>query len=422
MSALGIPNEYEAFIADSLTETVLFRLPWVSIQWQRVNRGVSAASVVLDPYRDNIACCNIVGSLRAWNQMLVIQRNGARVWDGLVTGWSTGSSVTINAYDRSVMLNKRLVGQDLSVPWDTLVDGYSTVIVPLLTDAGMFTAGVNQMPCNFELASPNYVGITDNIGAFMYGDWRVATLTSLGSIFQQFAGTGLNYTQRCEKFFVSVDFAEDTFNYGSVDDLGMLPALVSNHQRMVLTPSTTFVENNGPAVTIDANDIYTVGYGNGTGQGVAGFVNYTQYDATFGGYSYVPYVLQGVLSEAQTENFGVAVPDFSGNPITTAVNTTASPHVSLEQIQLAPTFGGDILKSDLSNLLPGIGMYIDYPESCALDAYHETFYIAAYYFGTATRISLGRLEDLSVSVTADASGVTESFTVSLTIMANVEGA
>ena len=417
MAALGVPNEYEAFIVDSLTESVLFRLPWVSIQWQRVNRGVSGATVTLDPYRDNIACCEILGSLHGWDQMLVIQRNGARVWDGLITGWSSGSSVTINAYDRSIMLNKRLVGQDLSVPLLFGPDGYSAVIEPLLNQAGMFTAGINQMPCSFNLAPPCALFTPNNLGAFIGGDWRVATLTSLGSIFQQFGNTGLNYTQRCDKFFVSIDFAETYYNGGCSDDLGMLPTDLSSPQRMVLSPSTTFIDNNGPSVTIDTSEIYTVGYGNGTGQGVAGFANYGQYNA-----AYADYNIQGVFSEAQTENFGLFYFDPFGEAISPVVETFASPRVSLEQIQLAPTFGGDILKEDLSNLIAGIGIVIDYPDSCALNTYHDAFYLSGIIFATATRIALGRLEDLSVSVTADASGINETVMVSLAVLPDFEGA
>lgn len=430
MASLGVPAEYEAFIVDSLTQTTILRLPWSQINWQRLNRGVSAASVSIDPNLDNSACCSVVSSLYGWKQMLVIERNGHRVWDGLIVSWSTGSAITINAFDRSVMFGKRLIGEDLTVPFVFGNDGFPFVIEPLLNAANIYTPAVdpvvaaitNQMPCTFELADPRYLfSVSSSIGATMGGTWRVATLSPVASVFQQLASAScLNFTQRCEKFMVSLDLAEYAFNGASPDDLGMLPTVLSDPMRMRLSPYTTVSDQYSPAVTFDATDAFTVGYGGGVGQGIAGFVQYGTYDYTGTG-AYVPYSLHGVLSEAQTES-GIVYFDTLGAPQSASLDSAASPRVSLEQMQLAPTFGGDILKEDLSNLVPGIGLIVDFPDSCALDAFHSTFYITGLYFATASRITLCRLEDISFAVSADSSGINETVNVSVSVMADAEGA
>lgn len=420
MTALGVPDEYEVFIADSLTEAVLVRVPWVSLQWQRINRGISAGSVTVDPTQDFVGCCELMDTIHAWDQLLVVERNGHRVWDGLITGWSTGQNITINAFDRSILLNKRFIGQDLTVDNTSTFDGFQSVIIPLLFYSGIFASGINASPCKVTVANPAYLGTTGEVGAIMVGTWRVVSLTSVGAVLQQIASSGaLNYTQRNDKLFISVDFAELSYNQTSPDDLGLYyntdPV---RERRMVLSPQTTYVEGFGPPVSVDATEVYTIGYNAGTGQGVAGFPEYTTFDFnTFGTGAYVPYVLHGTRTEAQLEN-GIGYLDGTGTLLPAALNEGSAVRVSIEQIELAPTFGGDILKDDLSNLLPGIGISIDYPDACSMNVDHETWYVTGPAKSYSSRITLGRLEELNVSVEADGGGIKETVTVSLTVMAD----
>lgn len=423
MTALGIPDEYEVFLADSLTERALIRLPWVAIQWGRVNKGVSQASITMDARSDYFACCDVLSTIHAWNQLLVIERNGFRVWDGLVTGWSSGSTITVTAYDRSVMLGKRLIGQDFDWTYIFGNDGFTFVLEPLITQAGLLTAGVNNMPCTFRLAEPVY-GAPGTIGAYFGGSWRISTLTTLSAVFQEFASSSyLNFTQRGDTFFISLGLAEITYNDLSADDLGMFAALSTTPRRMVLSPSTTILDAASLAVTVDATDVFTVGYTAGVGQGVAGFVNTTTNNTLDPAYlpgPYVPYVLHGVATEAQTQNGSVQF-DVVGNPIRSTKHDDTAPRVSLENVTVSSAFGGDILKPDLSNLLPGIGVTIDFPEACSLDVYHETWTGFANDVDpyASNRITLARIGQIDVTVNIDGSGISES--VELSLEAYVEG-
>lgn len=423
MAALGVPDEYEVFIVDSLTEATMARLPWTSIQWGRVNKGVSQAQVTMDARSDHFACCEVLSIIHAWDQLLVVERNGFRVWDGLITGWATGSTITVTAYDRSVMFNKRLIGQDYDWTYVFGNDGFVYVLEPLINQAGLLTAGVNQMPCTISLADPQYGG-PGVIGADFGGSWRVASLTTLAAVFQEFATSSyLNFTQRCDKFFISLGLAEMTYNGDSADDLGMLPAGEIVPRRMVLSPSTTLMDAASLGVTVDAIDVYTVGYTAGVGQGVAGFVNTTTSDTFAVGYTpgpYVPYVLHGVATEAETQNGSVQFDAF-GDPIRSTGNENTGPRVALENVVVSPAFGADLLKPDLSNLLPGVGLTVDFADACSLDVYHETWTGFAVDFEprVSNRITLARIAQIDVNVTMDASGINETVTLSLEAYADI---
>lgn len=414
MTALGHHCEYEVFIADSCAETVLARIPWVSISWGRVNKGVSSASVTMDGRADYFACCQVLDVVHAWDQLLVIERNGHRVWDGLITGWSTGATITLTAYDRSVMLSKRFITQDLSVAKMIATDGFTDVILPLITNAQMVAdagavppvpaCGVNYMPCVFEMPTPRLAL------ALMAGDWRIATLTSLSSLFEQWGSTGLNFTQAGEVFYVSNDYLNWFHDVGLGGNFGLALSL-GDQTPFHLNTDTIISDHPFPTITVDATDLYTVGYSGTVGQGIAGFVN-----IGYAGGTYVNYSIQGTNTEAQNEN-GIFVSGMFDVPVPATSYFYTSPRVGIEQIQLAPTFGGSLLREDLSNLLPGVEFYIDFDESCAMNVPHETYFLVAGQLYIRDVVRFARLESLDCQVSVDGSGQQESFTASFTAMA-----
>ena len=125
MSSIGTPDEYIVQLVNGLTDVVLYEFPWSQITWSRVRNDVSSATVTVPAEDGGIECCRSFGMLKPWEQLLVIYRNGARVWDGPVIGWSRPAikqggdgRLTIRALDRFAITYKRLCGADRTAKED----------------------------------------------------------------------------------------------------------------------------------------------------------------------------------------------------------------------------------------------------------------------------------------------------------------
>lgn len=401
MGCIGTPDEYEAIIVDSLTQETLTHLKWSTIRWQRTRNQTSTGTVTIAPY-DTEACNGALTGLTAWGNMLAVIRNGQRVWDGPVVGWSVGDGVTISARDRSAMLAKRLVGADLTLPNVPLTyDLYDHLVNVLLTDAGMYTSGVGQMPYDFNSVSINPFQTGTALGVWVAGKWRVASLETIASVFSTLVETAyFNWGQvmtdlNCWVDGFAPEFVDEALGYGP--QYAMAPTL-----------SSSTIVNGKMKLTVQADDLVTGVYKGTTGQGVAGFVNpaFPGLDST-----YIPYGLYGAYTDAEV-GVGQFLDTF-GVPFMPGQYDSGSPTATLEEVQLRPEFGGQRFKDDLSTMLPGSIWNVDFPYDEALNIPFVRFspaFLSAEWF---TRISAVTLEQLDVSVSRTGEGFKETMSASV---------
>jgi hypothetical protein len=386
MGVIGTPDEYEAYIVDSLTQETQSILKWSSIDWQRIRNATSTASVRIAPY-DTEACRGALDGLTAWGNMLAIVRNGQRVWDGPVMGWSTGDGVTIRARDRSAMLAKRLVGADITYDTVFTYDVFTDLVMTLLNDANMFTTGAGGMPYTYS-AIPRGAGVgTTDIGVTVIGRLRVASLETLASVFASLT---------------------ETVYFGWTQVMSELNCYVDSFYLDSCVLSSETVVDGQLALTVQGDDIFTGKYKGATGQGIAGFVSpaYPVLDST-----YIPYGLFGVVTDATSGAFKLS--NFAVGANLPGQYDSGSPSLTLETLQLRPDFGSLLFEDDLSTLVPGCGWGVDFPNENALDVAFSHYYPASIATETYQRVSYVSLEQLDVSVSRTETGLKETMQASV---------
>lgn len=390
MGVIGTPDEYEAYIVDSLTQETLSILKWNSIDWQRARNATSTANVRIAPH-DPDGCRSALDGLTAWGNMLVIIRNGQRVWDGPVMGWSTGNGVTIRARDRSAMLAKRLVGADITYETVFTYDVFTDLVMTLLNDANMFTTGAGQMPYTYS-AIPRGAGVgTTDLGVTVIGRLRVASLETLASVFGSLA---------------------ETVYFGWTQVMSELNCYVDSFYLDNCVLSSETVVDGQLALTVQGDDIVTGKYKGSVGQGVAGFVSpaYPVLDST-----YIPYGLYGVVTDANSGAFKLS--NFATGANLPGQYDSGSPSLTLETVQLRPDFGDLDFSDDLSTLVPGCAWGLDFPNENALNVAFSHYYPASIATETYQRISFVSLEQLDVSVARSETALTETMQASVRAVA-----
>ncbi len=337
MAALGVPDDYDAFIVDSDTEEIIYRVPWSEITWQRVRNGVSTASVTVAEADNGPACCGLLGVLFPWSRLLRIERNGQPVWDGPVTGWGRPTSgsrgprgVTVRAHDRSALLWKRIVAQTEKLQGDP-----SAILVELLSDAGF---GTYVDPYTFVVPSAAETA-EDIIREFSVG--RIERV--FDAISELTSAAGLFWTQRLTEMIVAEAATRRL--------LGMAG------ERPKLNEETTI---DLPGFDVNGLEMTTVTYVGGASTGTSGFGRIGV--STLWAGDYLSATLEGGHGGSRaTEQYDL---DREAN---IAQTRTAAPKFTVEQVTLSPRFGGELLDAALHALLPGVLVDVAYEETCGFE-------------------------------------------------------
>lgn len=394
MSKIGVASEYEAWVVDSLTQDTLLRLPFSDISWERIRNGVSAGSVVIPPEEGGPTVCRVIGGLNAWSQMLVIERDGRRVWDGPIMGWAGGESLTINAVDRSVMLGKRFIQTNVTLnpPND---DIYGALVSPVLNIAGYFTLtdvglGISAMPYSVT-KKPYFPPGETKFNILGKGKWRFNTLTSLAALFDELGSNAyFSWTQQNEVMHMYSAWLDPV--------TGIEPYMSSDFQRPTLNTATTILPTYEPAVTVNADGLMNWVYLGETGQGIIGFANPSTGSSITG---YLDSSLYGAISDSEQ----AIVPVYYWNGSAYVYwdphqYPSPFPTVTLEDIPLHPSFTvpGDGIGFD--DLIPGIVADVDFPDSCMLDIPVQQFdpHNGSSGYRRDSMVKHARLEHLTVTV------------------------
>lgn len=447
MALLGAPEEYSAAIVDSRTQEPLLRLPWSKIDWQRARNKVTLASVLIAEADGGIEACGVIGGLRTWSQMLRIERNGQPVWDGPITSWGRPSlaapgaprGVTINAHDRFILASKRLVGINLTI--GKVVDAGDVFRQLLLSGAigggnDPFTLTIPALTSFLRTAnfipdgSGGWTTYTHPYGAILTTanwvdrDYRISRLEPIASCIDELAGLGLvSYAQVLDAMYVHEVQARDLIG-------GPL-------ERAMLNEWTTI---GIPGVNVDGLSQASTTYVGSQSMGRVGFATYTTkspYSTQYSG---------GVLEKGTTIQRSNDVDPRYGSggynsPLDIAAQAEAvrltTPNLTIEQVRLSPDFGSPKMAGDLSNLVPGVVLGIDYADTCAFNVPTTTvdleFRFAWRYDGqlfprhvpgqdmysyvftprSTSAVTRARLEQLDVSVVAGEQGITEDVKASL---------
>jgi hypothetical protein len=403
--SLGVPWEYEAFIVDSLTQETVDVLPWTSIEWNRSMNGASKATISCRRQRSIRPKWYDLQPLRAWDRMVVITRNGFPVWDGPILGWSSSSSLTVEASDRSVALGKRLLASDIVLTdLASTFRLYSDLLSPAITASGLLTTGAGQMPYAMSVSTPTSPIPIDNVRPI--GAYRFNQLLTLQAMFEGLSRSAfLCWSQQRQNLLLFVDRYGATTNFttGAVTPWG------------TLRPEYIVSDTGDIGVTARADDMATGVYKGDTGQGIAGFPNSV---VPFNTLTYTPYALYGTLADASTEEIYWTNEALSAR-VDPQQYVSAAPTLTLEQVQLS----ADCYLEDedfLADLTPGRVIRLDFPNSWGLNTPivsrvpSQIQTITTVY---ADRINYARIDDVAFSVSRSEEVLTEKVTLSMTARA-----
>lgn len=459
MALLGTPDEYNAIIADGTTLEPLAYLPWSSLAWQRSRNKITQGEAFISEADLGVYSSgrSLLSSLRTWNQLLRIERNGSIVWDGPITGWgpttirSRGGDkfgVTIRAFDRWVISQKRLIGGDLQMFWP---GGYwplppSPYPIPFGPFGGgniawalMIAAGLFDTPSELPYAItlpgrtdfPSGLGRLESTGVEpnyfvtlpLEREWRTLRLERLSDAWDELGNLGyLSYAQVVDKLWVNDQTMRATLGGGGV--------------RPVLSENTCF---NTLAVNVDGLPQATAAYVGRQGTGKTGYARVST--ATTVPFTQVVGLLETGAALQQADDRGDNASGWPTGADLQAQNSLyrrAAPDITIEQVALRPTFGSPSLSADLSNLVPGVVVDLDFPETsgtgvafvdviavdrlwCYSINYGENLYGTLLTPVYDTSISKARIEQLDVTVEAGDGGIIETMNASLVPWADWDG-
>jgi len=439
MGVLGCPEEYEAFIVDSLTQQTIFQVPWSRITWSRVRNDVSTASVTIAQADGGIGCCSVFGGLRGWSQMIRIERNGAVVWDGPITGWSRPSianggdrSVTIRGHDRFVLTWKRLVALDRTGLQDPGVL-FRNVIV----DAAIGTLGIDPYP--FTVPDLTEFVPPDPPPVLAGADSRYTIELDSSVLVDRLERVYDALTQLVAQDAIFFTMIGDVL---WVDEAAVRALLGPIGNRPVLDEVTTI---DLPGIEVDCLAQSTIAYGGSLGTGKSG------YPVTSAKFPYAGEFLSCTLEVGQSfDRTSEVDPRWISDGFTTQLEVytqvlaaqTATPQFTIEQVILSENFGARHLSEDLTNLVPGAIIDIDYEDTCGFDVPYVGTVLEYRYWWTeeilvdqfvdryawmptpvsSETITTARLERLDVEVgVGDGGALAERVTVSLTPTAEWDG-
>lgn len=378
MATLGTAEEYEAVLVDPLTQEPLVYLPWSKISWSRVRNDVSSARFTVSGEDGGVECCGPIGGLSPWNQMMRIERNGAIVWDGPVTGWSENNGVLdIRAYDRSILTQFRLVGEYIFLENTTP----NAVLQALLTAAAIGVPAFDPYTLTVVSGGAEAEVITR--------EYRVERLERVYDCMKEVVDATTT------GFFTTI--GSEIYLY-EAEIRGLCHPSVG--ESAVLSEQTT---SGRPNIDVDGMTMATRGYAGGNGTGVTGFP-LVGFSDEFEGV-YTPAVLEKASAESRTGNQTDL--DLIASRIAAE---TATPSFTFERIRLNQNFGSDVMPADWSSLIPGIRVVVDFEDTCAFQVPMVEYYEIAGspFFSSTETIQQARLDELEVSVSrAEGNGLDE---------------
>ena len=415
MASLGSPSEVEIWVVDSQTELPISRIPYTSYKWQRCRNRISAAEVTVAADDQGRSCPGIFGDLVGWARMLVIERDGAQVFKGPIASWGRAplgsdkaGDVTIRALDKFAITQKRMVGA---------------------TRVGIESAGAHfyQLLIDAKVGDPLYDPYVINLPAAVSylttfsREYRVERVERVfDCIDELIRSTNAFYTCVGDDVYADEALIRNQLGIGTTfDDVGRA---VTARARPVLNERTTF---GAPGIEVDASEQITAAYVGGSNEGQSGAPLIGTSTAWDGVFTY------GLLESGKLSQRAKDQDDVDAEALIRATEM-ATPAITIERVRLTPDFGSENLAPDLSNLLPGCWVDIDYDDTSAFDV---AFVEVRYEYRTvivggipfegsaltpviASRIAVARIEQIDVE--GDAEGE-ESVYLSLTPTAEWDG-
>lgn len=345
MARIGVPSEYEAIIVDSRTQLTLVHLPWSRIRWQRCRNRVSEHEVTIALEDGGLECCGLFGGLRAWAHMLQIVRDGAVVADGPVVRWGTddGGDVTIKAMDRFVIAQKRIVAVTRIG-----LQSAGAHFHQLLVDAQIGNIAFDPYPLTIPAAVP-FLTKFDR-------EYRAERLERVGDCIDELVrNTNVYYT--CVGDTLYTDELDVRHALGVPLLYDALGHVAASKGRPTLNEQTT---TKIPNVDVDGMNMVTTAYVGGSNEGQSGAPIVGQSNYWSGVYA------PGLLESGSMSTKAKAQSDVDAEALIRATEQ-ATPTISIENVTLAPDFGGEALAADLSNLLPGAWLDVGYQDTCAFN-------------------------------------------------------
>jgi hypothetical protein len=425
MATIGGPDEYEAFLTNGLTGQVIYRWPWSMIRWSRSRNEVSTAAVTIAAEDGGIECCRSFGGLVGWEQLISIERNGSVVWDGPVTGWSRPSgksggngSFTVRAHDRFALTMKRLISltrAGLSDP--------GALFYNLLNDAGIGTLSGSPFAYTLPASGDFLLKPANKVDSSVIVERLERVYDAVAALVAQNA---ISYSQVCDTLWPDETVVRDLLG-----PYGVRPKLSED------------VVIDIPGVEVDALNLATVAYGGALGQGTAGSAVISTQLPFYGVYSSST-LHTGQQFDRPAEVNPLVAADGYVTQLDVATEVlaaeSATPAFTIEQVRVSCDFGSTEMNEDLSNLIPGAIIDIDFEDTCA---FNEPFvgtrdeYLYWYTSGTdpeptldvyswmarpvsSATIHAARLERIDVTVSMTEDGIEEEFLVSLTPTAETD--
>lgn len=343
MAKLGVPSEYEAFIVQSRTQSTLVRLPFSTLKWQRARNRIAEHEVTIAADDGGLECCGTFGGLRAWSQMIQIERDGAIVADGPIVGFArdpkTGD-VTIRARDRSALMMKRIVAITR-----VGLQSAGAHFYQLLADAQIGNLAFDPYPLNVPAAVP-FLTKFDR-------EYRAERLERVSDCVDELV-------RNTNAFFTCVG---DTLYADELDMrhiLGIpllydaLGHVVKSRGRPQLNERTTI---DVPRVEYDGLDMVSTAYVGGSNEGQSGAPIVGQSDYWSGRF------VTGLLESGSMSTKAKSQSDVNAEALIRATEQ-ATGALTIEDVVLSPEFGSEAMNADLSNFLPGAWLDTGYQDTC----------------------------------------------------------
>lgn len=415
MAKLGTHNEYEAWVCESDTGQPIVMLPWSSLKWQRCRNRISTAEVEVAADEHGRACPGVMEHLRAWSRLLVIERDGGEVFRGPIVSWGRADiasdkpgDITIRALDKFAVTQKRMVGATR-----VGIESAGAHFYQLLVDAKVGDPAFDPYELNVPAAVPYLTAFSR--------EYRTERFERVSDCIDELArSTNVFFTCVVDDVYADEQEIRNQLGVGTTFD--SLDRAVTAKGRPVLNERTTFAP---PGIEVDGTDQITVAYVGGSNEGQSGaplIGSSTFWDAV---YTY------GLLESGRLSQRAKSQDDVDAEALIYATES-ATPAVTLEKVRLTAEFGSDNLAADLSNLLPGCWVDIDYHDTSAYDIpivevryeYRTVVVDAVSYEGsaltpvTADAITVARIEQIDVEVNDEGE---EFFYLSLTPTAEWDG-
>lgn len=394
MGDIGVPDSYDVWIRNSLgaytgsnpTHRVL---AFTDIAWQRIMADVSVAQVTVP--RSSLRKGESFYYPTPWRDALVVFRNGYQVWSGPVLSWTRNGAgdLVISAKDAAVGMQKQYIGASRNY----IDEEVSQVVAQILADAQVGVPGVAPVPMTIGAFYPLgfYPG---SIGTSGFAPLDAAVTMQLDyrrfdrvwSVLSDLASKSLLYFCCAnDHLYLNETGVRQQLGVGDTgwpqltdENVVGIPAVtcdgldtITEVVRTADAHETTFygIDHVIDNINNMADPVYHELFHSGPLDYLDGVYLYPDQDTTPG---YNPHLmppsafLGGIHLQGSNEG-SPATTSIDGYGVRAALGAHAGPSVSVEQVQLSPTFSHPSLADDLSNLLPGTRFTIGFEDRSMFD-------------------------------------------------------